>query len=732
MPTSLAPRRAYGSLLAGRRRSLGPIAWGLLWCSAWVARPAESSARPSGPPPWSYATAQPPWFLSGEPPCPRADGSLCVAQAQLTPCNCGPRCPPSFELRAPRMILSPGRDRATLLWPRLFVRPFGSRRLVPITPPLLPLSLPLRERAAGALPPQLQFLAPPWPTVDFPVFLPLGDGADLTVAVGSRSDWRGAPRASLRLRARPSDTFELGATVSDTWDWAHRMAARRAARELHLLPQLAADPVWQAIDAQRRALGHRLRGEWQLRWLALPPPAPRAKGPARWQGGLDVDAAWLSDDLVLRDLSILPAERSAAYLPSRAVLRVQRPHFAAALGADWMQNLLSVEPAAGRWVPQLRNTGAAEARTVHRAPALRVSAGVPFENGLVVAGELALARYGSLAWTPVVAPVPAQWVAGLSLGGGMARRLGPLSLAVGLRAEALAAAQAGLPAVATVSPLAYARSSVTLRRRGRDVVHEWSPYLEARALHVPARVGAALAPYAVRRLDERTARDALVQGVVGIAQSLWRTSAAAAAPLVQADVSLPYDFRRRTPMQVGIAFKLEHAAIGQLHAQVGALPARRVRARDVREVDLAYARGFGPVTLSAAYVRLAPNAERLVRTLYDLRGPDEVADPDAPWLHTLRVGYLLAIGQRITSSAMVSLQLPRPATAQDHGLVLPVARPRALDRVTVTSLSVRAGYRSPCACWGTDVYLSAAPRDFVGSLRLLFAFEVGPYRVGPM
>ena len=95
-----------------------------------------------------------------------------IRDAEFTLCDCTPE-PPSWRVNGSKIDVEMG-HRATIYAPRLSIRPFGLFDL-PITPPMLPLSVPLKRRAPGLLAPRLGFLELPYPTIDLPLFLPLGE-----------------------------------------------------------------------------------------------------------------------------------------------------------------------------------------------------------------------------------------------------------------------------------------------------------------------------------------------------------------------------------------------------------------------------------------------------------------------------------------------------------------------------------------------------------------------------
>ena len=89
-----------------------------------------------------------------------------IAPASFSLCDCGDDALPSWSIKSLWMDLDT-KDRATLYFPSLWIAPFGILEL-PILPLLSPVSVPLKPRAFGLLPPRLQFYNAVTPSVAFP------------------------------------------------------------------------------------------------------------------------------------------------------------------------------------------------------------------------------------------------------------------------------------------------------------------------------------------------------------------------------------------------------------------------------------------------------------------------------------------------------------------------------------------------------------------------------------
>lgn len=100
--------------------------------------------------------------------------TFAVENVWLTTCASETGCGPFLSFSAERVEVTPS-ERALLEWWRVGI--FSLR-----SPPIpIPLSLPLRVRAAGLLFPRLSLSGPGGVSVEVPVFLPLGDSYDLTL-----------------------------------------------------------------------------------------------------------------------------------------------------------------------------------------------------------------------------------------------------------------------------------------------------------------------------------------------------------------------------------------------------------------------------------------------------------------------------------------------------------------------------------------------------------------------
>lgn len=654
--------------------------------------------------------------------------------ATFTLCDCGLNKPPSWQLRAPAVTINAAQTRATVYWPTLRVNLWGARML-PLTPPLLPISLPLVPRAAGLLLPQLQFLGPPYPTIDLPLFLPLGPSVDLTIAPGVRADWRGAPRLSARVRARPSQRLSLEANVADTWDYAGSMAQKRAARDLLAQPELQQQAAWQDLHRQRQLLRHRVSLDLRLQAQLLPMrralPGSNNVSRAEWL----VDGAWVSDDLVFADLSVIALQRSMAYLPSRSVAVLRRTDVVVTFASDMMLQLHSQSIQDGVVQPQLSNVYGAEANTLHRLPAVSVYWPRPLHWGpLSVDVAASMSRYGPwrAATDAAASSAARQVVSGLTISGNYHQQLGFLHLRGTAVADSLWVGTAGSETFLNVAPLADAEASFVLARAYPGTLHSISPYVRARALIQPRTLGPSLAGAASLELDERLQRRGARQLQLGLRQNWWRGSSDSMQPIAALEVAVPIDMKGRQLLQPWLTLSLNDAVFGQLNAQMSIDP-QQLRQRGLsaamRELSVAYTYSLSGWQMGAAYNRLSPNADRFLRSLYELAGP-RLPQQNSPWVHSLRLHANVQIRQRAQLAYAVGMQLPLPQTA-DGGNAASCRGKGMLGRgACITSHAVSLGYESACRCWHVDGIISAAPQDFWHTFRFMLVLNVAGFRVG--
>jgi lipopolysaccharide export system protein LptA len=602
------------------------------------------------------------------------EGRLSIDDAGFTLCDCGDE-PPSWRIDASHVDADVS-ERAVLWWPQLKINPFGLG-LVPITPPLLPLSVPLEGRAPGFLAPRLLFLNFPWPLVDLPFFIPLGRSWDLTVVPGIRTDWGrhrvtpvstwGAPRLGGRLRYAP--TRSTSGELNIEWTWDRKLQAARAyldqvdgvstAEEIEALPDTSgAKRTWLA----RRRLEHRVAVNFthrtdfaeNLRWLA------------------DVD--WISDDLVTNDFRLTLDERVPGYMPSRTALEWRRPGAAASLAADY---LLRIQTSV---VDDYSNVRGAERATAHRGPAVRLRIlPTAVGDGVYVDADLNAVRYGP--WATGLAAT--RSLGGLAAGIAYRDRLGPVALGVRTGVDGLWVDPAQRDDLVSVVGRVDADASVRLAARAGGFAHVVQPGLIYRGLPFERD-----APPADPAVDERLERRSLHQAAMVLNQSLLHLTGAAPAEAIRLAVEQPFDLEAGEPLQTRANLRATLPGVGSAGLLVG-IDATRENA--VQEIGTEISARIGPLSGRAKYTRLLPYADRLRRTVYELGATAAPADPNA-WVHFAGGTVTLQLGSQVRATYQTDYVFRAPADLpqgnRDSGFVQHV---------------VTAGYASPCDCWQIDL-----------------------------
>jgi len=209
--------------------------------------------------------------------------SLAVEGARLTLCDCGPGKEPTWALRARSADVIPG-DRAILTWPVLYVRPPFAAHAFPVLP--LPwLYVPLGDRQTGLLFPELGSTSATGFAFTVPVFVTLGEHADLTVSPG----WASGPSREDPYARTPA---VRGPTARLEGRWAPAPGAEGRA-ELTWLGDLVGEPGGASGNRFGLELRHR---QGTAETLAL-----------------DVELALDEDGVLHRDLTSGRVARSATY-----------------------------------------------------------------------------------------------------------------------------------------------------------------------------------------------------------------------------------------------------------------------------------------------------------------------------------------------------------------------------------------------------------------------------------
>jgi len=679
-------------------------------------------------------------ILTGDIERPSKD-QLVIHDGSFTLCDCGGD-PPSWRIDAGEIDVDLD-DRALIWWPMLYINPFGLG-LVPVTPPLLPVSIPLKARAAGFLPPAVTFFGP-YPMIDLPLFVPLGQSWDVTLSAGLRTDWIrnhdisparwGAPRAGARLRYAPFDGLQ--GELRAQWTWDRRLYVARqyfrqndASADITLaeleIARATTDAERRAAEAKRDRLllrqervqaqsdalaeaEHRVTVDWEL--------SLRLGDSLLWL----VDVEWLSDDNIRRDFALSLTEQVVNYVPSRSQI-LWAPHdlgmgLAAGLAADYLLEI-------GNGDPEIVNTRGAELHSRHRGPALRLSL-LPSEPlpdllpGFVVDADAVLNRYGS--WDP--SDTAELWVTGAEGGVGYRDRVGPIELAARASGHVLWAR--GTEATDIQESLIgflllEASAESTWARRYGDVVHTITPRLAYAGVPARRRSNPAVARDLRSRPDEHLDVELFQQLRLGVDQALWR---AGPRPKEIAALSLSVPLELAPPATLGLeaALRWQTDWLGRGRAWVVVDP--EATTEGLEEVGVEASLPLGPVTLGASYIRFAPTAERFTRSVYALAGraPNAIAEP-GDWVHAITPSAAVRwAGATLWYRPITLLPLPGDTTSDP-------ARP------VVSRHVVGASYVSSCNCWSLGLQAQipgyGTEQQVLDGMRVLVQLSVGGYAVG--
>ena len=360
-----------------------------------------------------------------------------VLGARLTLCDCG-EAAPTWSIHAREADVIPGR-RATLTWPVLYVRPLGETA-VPIL--VLPwLYLPLKERQTGVLLPVIDSTHATGFAAGLPIFVTLGESADLTLTPG----WAFGPGGNRANGAVEGPTARLEAR------WAPAKGAEGEAEGIWVNDHIA-EPGGASGARWGLTLGH-VSGRQE--GLALRADVALAEDGVLWRD-LTTDA--IARTIPYRRSSLLAAhlagpvlvEAGAAYLQALQPDGASGPYGVAGSDIPLAQALpwASATLPASTLGPLLVSgrAGVASLAPVHggadlagRPDLRRVDARLQVEAPLVVGDVLSLspfARGAALAYPGADGQGGVGWgVVGAALGSEISRAYGPLRHAIAARAE---------------------------------------------------------------------------------------------------------------------------------------------------------------------------------------------------------------------------------------------------------------------------------------------------------
>jgi len=638
-----------------------------------------------------------------------------IDDGTYTLCDCGEDTNPSWQIRASEINVNI-KERATLWWPRLELNIFGLGML-PLPLPTPVLSLPIKRRAAGLLAPSLTFLRFPYPLLDLPIFIPIGDSYDITITPGIRSDWGlhrssdlstwAAPRLGGRFRYAPVHGVQGSISAQWTRDThftsarlAHRNDSHSGLEDPELIELAQADPRWGLRD--------RVILEAQHAWTFSPQ--------ARW----NLQGHWVSDDYVQRDFSVNLEDQVAQYLPSRTRIDWQTGHLLASGQLDYLQRLNN-----GGSTGSYSNTSGHELSETQRAPSLELwLRPVHLGHRIFASGGIVAERYGS--WSDGLADSTTnRWMLYNRLTTSYFNQIGPLQFKaqVGSHFGALFAEQSDPQNEAAgdgIRLLPYSSVSIqtTLAKRFGKLVHVIQPFLALNysiegisdLMNAPENPWLELEP--------------VQQLAVGLRQTLSGLGGAKRGRL-DLEWIQPFSLASQTEhiMPTAINLHLRGLRVFQLAIRASI----DWQMLDLGPADASVSAGFAPwsfLRFFAQYGRLSPGAEILSRSIYEISGLTDTG-ATGEWMHYLRSG--IELKESKTWKVLYQADVLLPRLSDDSS-----------DRPQLSNHLIRMGYHSPCECWGAEVVAQIANPDlsagfgtsFLDNMTVRVNLTIGDYSLG--
>ncbi len=625
--------------------------------------------------------------VSGKRVVRRSANHFLVDGLSFTPCDCNPL-KPSWRIQASHADIVPG-ERALLTWPVVYV--YGVPVL--ISPWLY---LPLSNRRTGLLVPRLSFVN--GFSVDAPVFITLGESADVTVTPGYAFEGNPlvpgvqGPRLGSDWLYMPSETTHGRFTLNLLYD------LRPARNPVDGLPLTPAAPR-----------GMRWGGSW-MHQMVLP-----------YNAALRVDLAATSDAALPRELTSDVLSRETDYVRSTAVLSQRGEDHYAGLSFVALQDLGVVEqngwayPLFGR-VEGLKENQLQAPATVQRLPGLLVS--LPDRKlfgGLFGSVQAELVRTGPLGaetadlYVPATGwPVRRQGLEGRLRAGVMPRLSYALGLGSALRLTPYAAFRQnawlgeregdwlhrGYPLLGAIAESEVAR--VFPAGEGSSFRHAIAPSVEVRSVPFVLGRGPTAGPLTVEsplplrydEVDGAVPAGGFFQGAAALSQRLAQRTPAGVVERVRVDVRQTFDFGASTLADTSLRLMV---FAGPLSAAASASYDWRGQTWDLLQgtVGLQFPKALARVS----YTRLASAGSERTRRVLDALVGDA---PPPPVLDA--AGKPVSPGQQLTVEAGV--QLPAGLSLGLGMLIVPpqMESPRALA-LAFRSQVLSLGFAPACNCW---------------------------------
>ncbi len=669
----------------------------------------------------------------------QAETRFRIKQGSFTLCDCK-NAPPPWRLDAGRIDVVTN-ERATIYGPTLIIDPFGTGGF-PITPPLLPLSVPLQSRAPGFLMPKIEVLEG-YPQFDQPFFIPLGRSWDVLLRPGYRWSWS-ALRLGARVRYRPTQTSSGEIDGQYTWDLktgaarAYRQALKKTGTDI-LEDEFSCKDLNTATSAQKtycrlRALQQRVALSWNQRYDSQ----KNTRHIIRYRHSID----WVSDDRYKTDFAPTLQEAANDNIPSRASAQYLGSIVNVRADADYLLRL-------GNDPNEWSNTRGLETQAAHRL-GLQLTTQPLIERN-VLGGQIQvqagayLRRFG--AWfvgadavaTPLSSELSARWTT----------TLGPAAMEIGATGVAAAdvtgKSQQG-------GALMEARLQLPLARRlgSSGLTHVIAPQLRYRGVpYLRQQRDPDLSTLDLARINERWLIREHHHLTLEIDQQILQGKNL--EPMARWNMQLPLRLRAGVfgPLRNAISARLGRSV--RIEASVSIAldpkarrstitPATQAPPNASNALEKVTARisftPFSSMALSTTYAYLPPFAERFYRRRDGLLGDIGLGDAgrnaggQAKWVHQLRPTARITLST-VTFTYNALVVLPLPNTPE------PPAASTAPQPPFVDSHNLSLSIASACKCWSLGLRASIpgqrlrtdTPNAF-SDWRMGFLFSMGGFQLG--
>lgn len=641
-----------------------------------------------------------------------------VTDGTFTLCDCGAGNPPSWRLLASSVDIDLT-NRATLWWPRFELNAFGLFAL-PIPLPTPVLSLPVKERALGLLAPKLTFFRLPMPTLDLPIFIPLGDSYDVTILAGLRTDWGlhrkddvstwAAPRLGFTFRYAPIQG--LRGELSAQWT---RDTHSSAARLIYLSDEHTGleDPALLALAREDPRFGLRDRV------LIGASQTYRISNRAQW----NILAQWASDDYIQRDFSTHLEGQVAQYLPSRSRFSWQGERALVDAEVSYLQRLSHDEPVSAS------NLSAQEGALVQRAPSLSAWLRPHMLGaGIWSQASASITRFGSFGASEEYG----KWLATQALSVFYPAALGPVRLNLRLAGDFAQVMSEdgnqeflGQPRLETQAEFTLARQFGALTHMAHTFVQFQSrPAVFGNALEHREHPTLAFDSATQLSLGQRHTLHGFAAKGTSQVQMTFRQSFAPGAESKLLPGSLEFAFKGSRSFGAGIqlGFDWTNLSAGPMDMRAN------LRMRP-----------WSFLRLHALYGRLYQGMELFDRSIYQFATvPTPWSGSSESWLHYLRTGLSIDAGAGWRVTYRADILFPRPvepdlARNGHEDLLLEQS-----DRPRLSHQLLELAYTSNCDCWGFQLSAQQAlPELSAGNnsgifdnVRVKLDFTIGGYSLG--